>query len=464
MNDKMINSSVVMETKEIFNCFLSDIIKDLEKEWYNNKNINNSQKLSLHYIFILLRHLYDMLRQLSLSEHNIKSIYKIKKESKELISKSIQGILNNQHNKYECLNNIKKSKTSYQSLKNINNTKKANIIGVKFKEKSFYGNTNNIISNKNKKINPYPLENKKIEIFKNRNKNVKNKKVQNIVKVNTVIVSPSNKNEKNNNNHENKIDSNRNSIINNNTNYNIIITPKQQIDNKNFIFKTKLYNNSKKNMFFLKKPNESSELIYLCSPSSNSNILKKQSRMYSNKTLNNKIADEQSYTSRTNAIPKNETYYNSLLYDSSLYNDFNDENPIRKVKNIILKQKLSHTQNINKNNVLSLSQKNYENKSQSLKTEEIELLNTTMNKFSNFKDTISNFTINDYKYKNRNYHCKKKDKNNEDYLIKNKTDVFEFSANQNMKERNYKEILNDCMKNLKLKLISKDKNKFNNNL
>jgi hypothetical protein len=218
-------------------------------------------------------------------------------------------------------------------------------------------------------------------------------------------------------------------------------------------------------MFFLKKPNETSELIYLCSPSSNSNILKKQSRMYSNKTLNNKITDEQSYTSRTNVIPKNETYYNSLLYDSSLYNDFNDENPIRKVKNIILKQKLSHTQNINKNNALSLSQKNYENKnSQSLKTEEIEFLNTTINKFSNFKDNISNFTINDYKYKNRNYHSNKKDENNEDYLIKNKTDVFDFSANQNMKERNYKEILNDCMKNLKLKLISKDKKKFNNNL
>lgn len=49
-------------------------------------------------------------------------------------------------------------------------------------------------------------------------------------------------------------------------------------------------------------------------------------------------------------------------------------------------------------------------------------------------------------------------------MIKNKTDVFDFSANQNMKERNYKEILNDCMKNMKLKLISKDKKKFNNNL
>ena len=462
MNHKMVNSSEAMETKEIFNCFLSDIIKDLEKEWYNNKNINNSQKLSLHYIFILLRHLYDMLRQLSLSDNSLKSIYKIKKESKELISKSIQGIINNQHNKYECLNNIKKPNTSYQSLKKINNTK-ANIIGVKFKEKSFYGNTNNIIGYKNKKINP--MDKKKYEIFKNRNKKIKNKKVQNVVKVNTVILSPSSKNEKNNNNHENKIDSNRNSIINNNTNYNIIITPKQQIDNKSFIFKTNLYNSSKKNMFFLKKPNETSELIYLCSPSSNSNILKKQSRKYSNKTLNNKIKNEQSYTSRTNAIPKNETYYNSLFYDSSLYNDFNDENPIRKVKNIILKQKLSHTQNINKNNILSLSQKNYENKnSQSLKTEEIEFLNTTINKFSNFKDNISNFTINNYKYKNRNYHSKKKDENNEDYLIKNKTDVFDFSANQNMKERNYKEILNDCMKNMKLKLISKDKKKFNNNL
>ena len=462
MNHKMVNSSEAMETKEIFNCFLSDIIKDLEKEWYNNKNINNSQKLSLHYIFILLRHLYDMLRQLSLSDNSIKSIYQIKKESKELISKSIQGIINNQHNKYECLNNIKKPNTSYQSLKKINNTK-ANIIGVKFKEKSFYGNTNNIIGYRNKKINP--MDKKKYEIFKNRNKKVKNKKVQNVVKVNTVILSPSSKNEKNNNNHENKIDSNRNSIINNNTNYNIIITPKQQIDNKSFIFKTNLYNSSKKNMFFLKKPNETSELIYLCSPSSNSNILKKQSRKYSNKTLNNKIKNEQSYTSRTNAIPKNETYYNSLFYDSSLYNDFNDENPIRKVKNIILKQKLSHTQNINKNNALSLSQKNYENKnSQSLKTEEIEFLNTTINKFSNFKDNISNFTINDYKYKNRNYHSNKKDENNEDYLIKNKTDVFDFSANQNMKERNYKEILNDCMKNMKLKLISKDKKKFNNNL
>ena len=457
----MINSSEVMEAKEIFNCFLSDIIKDLEKEWYNNKNINNSQKLSLHYIFILLRHLYDMLRQLSLSDNNIKSIYKIKKESKQLISKSIQGILNNQHNKYECLNNIKKSNTSHQSLKKINNSKKVNIIGVKFKEKSFYCNTNNIISNKNKKINP--SDKKKVEILKNRNKKVKNKN-QNILKVNTVILSPSNKNVKNNINHETKIHNNRNSIINNNTNYNIIITPKQHIDNKNFIFKTNYYSSSKKNMFFLKKPHETSELIYLCSPSSNSNILKKQSRMYSNKTLNNKITDEQSYTSRTNVIPKNETYYNSLLYDSSLYNDFNDENPIRKVKNIILKQKLSHTQNINKNNILSLSQKNYENKnSQSLKTEEIDFLNTTMNKFNNFKDNISNFTINNYKYKNRNYHSKKKDENNEEYLIKNKTDVFDFSANQNMKERNYKEILNDCMKNLKLKLISKEKNKFNKN-
>ena len=213
MNHKMVNSSEAMETKEIFNCFLSDIIKDLEKEWYNNKNIDNSQKLSLHYIFILLRHLYDMLRQLSLSDNNIKSIYKIKKESKELISKSIKGILNNQHNKYEYLNSIKKSNTSYQSLKKINNSKKANIIGVKFKEKSLYGNINNLISNRNKKINPNPLDKKKIEIFKNMNKKVKNKKVQNIVKVNTVIVSPSSKNLKNNNNHENKIDSNRNSFI-----------------------------------------------------------------------------------------------------------------------------------------------------------------------------------------------------------------------------------------------------------
>ena len=459
----MVNSSEAMETKEIFNYFLSDIIKDLEKEWYNNKNINNSQKLSLHYIFILLRHLYDMLRQLTLSDNSIKSIYKIKNESKELISKSIQGILNYQYNKYETLSNIKKSNTSYQSLKKINTNQKVNVIGVKFKEKSFYYNTNNISSNRNKKINL--IGQKKFEIFKKRNKKVKNKKVENIVKVNTVKLSPTIKNEKNNNNHENKIDNNRSSIINNNTNYNIIITPKQQIDNKGFLFKTNYYNSSKKNMFFLKKPNETNELIYLCSPSSNSNILKKQSRMYSNKTLNNKITDEQSYTSRTNVIPKNETYYNSLFYDSSLYNEFNDENPIRKVKNIILKQKLSHTQNINKNNVLSLSQKNYENKNgQSLKSEEIEFLNTTMNKFNNFKDNISNFTINDYKYKNRNYHTKKKDENNEEFLIKNRTDVFDFNANQSLKERNYKEILNDCMKNLKLKLISKGKNKFNNNL
>ena len=217
-------------------------------------------------------------------------------------------------------------------------------------------------------------------------------------------------------------------------------------------------------MFFLKKPNDTSELIYLCSPTSNTNVLKKQSRMYSNKTFNNKITDEQSYTSRTNAIPKNETYYNSLFYDSSLYNDFNDENPIRKVKNIILKQKLSHTQSITKSNALSLSQKNHENKNgQNLKTEDIEFLNTTMNRFSSIKDNINNFTLNDYKYKNRN-HCKKKDDNNEDFLIKNKTDVFDFTTNQSLKERNYKEILNDCMKNLKLKLISKEKNKYNNNL
>ena len=155
MNHKMVNSCEAMETKEIFNCFLSDIIKDLEKEWYNNKNINNSQKLSLHYIFILLRHLYDILRQLSLSDNNIKSIYKIKKASKELISKSIQGILNNQQNKFESLNNIKKTNTSYQSLQKNNKTKTASIIGVKFKEKKlYYCNTNNIANNKNKKINP----------------------------------------------------------------------------------------------------------------------------------------------------------------------------------------------------------------------------------------------------------------------------------------------------------------------
>ena len=55
-----------------------------------------------------------MLRQLSLSNNKLKSIYK-KNESKKLISKSIQGILNNQHNKNEFLKSIKKSNSLYQS-------------------------------------------------------------------------------------------------------------------------------------------------------------------------------------------------------------------------------------------------------------------------------------------------------------------------------------------------------------
>ena len=412
--------------KNFFNniILLYDIIKELEKEW-DNKNIYNiNDKNKIHLLFSLLYFEISFIQQISQINMNNKTnkiqnnnlIFNTINYNKEILSKKIEQFLF--FNNEKCNNNETNNKTNTQKT----NTKlKSNSC---IKKKSCNNNSNVNIGNNstnsnigigigsgnalklNKKTNNEDMENKKKKIQMMNNKNDINN-----VKINYRYFNDSTL--KNNKiNKSNNISKKKKKVVNN---YN------ENRNRSNDILK-------------MNKSNKSIDKINNTNINFNSlNIENKYSNIdiKCNKTINN--FHKQSFRCKDN-FSNND---NSLLYSSV---DERDINPIRKVKNIIIKVR-------NKNNSMDCKTSYHSNNEKNINLEQREN-NKEENKI-NLNDKNSYQLISKSGFLFSFYHEKDKLKKNEN--IKN---------NFLHKARETKEILHDCMNQIQKKLSSHD-NKYN---
>ena len=370
---------------------LYDILKEIEKEW-QNKNINDEKdKNNIDSLFSLLYFELIFLQQL----------YKLN--------------ITNSYNK----------NTNYSSIDDLINYNKQ-ILSKKIEKFLLFNNEKfrNFELYKNYMENTYK-DKKKLKIkYKNNSclkKRFNNKKTNNKIQI------ENNKNDSNNNK------------INYNYNYNYLFdtTSKTSLINKsNNLFKNK----KKKEYNILDKKNDSRNFIKINKSNydininkiikeriKNLNSINSYKNIKNNKTINNfhKKSDEIQINKSKDNFSNND---NSLFY---LSYDEKNTNPIRKVKNIIIKVRNKNMSMDSKNNYLS-------NKENEYKIQE-----------NNKEESKNNDNNNEYKLRSKSGYL---------FSFYNKKDNFKSNEyNKNnfyYKERETKEILYDCMNQIKKKLNS----------
>lgn len=472
-NDQFSESLSTKESERIYPfciSLVSSSIKELENEWNKAINNNNSKKKIIQSLFSLLNYQILLIQQISKyynlyiynsDEDNLKLIKQIININKELMSKKISTIISvNSCSKEkkekiyeENILNYKISKFN-QNIKNGNNNKiknNANSYGI-----------NKIINNNNK--NAF---NKKSEYNKTKHKVKENGNIEEIN--NGSIVSSQNKN------FEKKITKNKlnlnDILINNNLNS---LNTKRTVNSKEI----KRKNNKKKDLQ-IKTPKSIKTVIE--SPKYDKIRINLANRfLKNNNNENNEFA-----TLSTLSHQSKKSIYNNLCLTQSTYNPKKmsnaytipaDENPVRKVKNIILNAKNSllliktnntptnmrifnrnryTTYDNNRKYILSEINKDYSSKDKDDMTQ-------NKNKILSLSNSSKNF----YDYSNVNNYQKGITKSMSDQNIlvsmeirnkyrerKNNDNIY--NNNKINKERKCHQILKDGMKKIEKRLNSK---------
>ena len=370
--NKPISKTKIINEKNFFNtiALLADMLKQIEKEWHTKNVFNDRDKNKIRSLFSLLYYELTLLKKLSkidinsFQNKNPNHINSIINSDKEIFSKKISQFLlfNNEINK-----NIElyKSYLQYDSI--IQDTTKNRTLNIKDKDKNKIKN-NSLIKNKIQLSS-------KIRDTKASNKTLCNDRLHRTI------------------NH---------SMINNN----------KKILRNNFInlqdsHDFKAYKTYKNNLEQIQK--EENNKIFNSDEKRNKSI-----NNYMIKELP-KIDKEFVYHKKNN-IKKNLLNHNISLPESKIAEQ--DPNPVRKVKNIIIKVR-------NKNNSIdSNNEKNSNNK---------------YNYDSNDNNSNNIYEYNFYKN------------------IENDKDNSKNNCTKNKKEREAKEILFDCMNQVHKKLNSFDK-------
>ena len=204
----------------------------------------------------------------------------------------------------------------------------------------------------------------------------------------------------------------------NNNGYSLYTPPKKYLSKKN-ISNTQTGNNSSiRDLFKLTENNENK----------NNKMIKTTLRNYE---ISKSFIDSEKR--------KNKTIIINRINNKSNYNDTEEDeiNPIRKIKNIIIKAKLRSSFSVDGNNIINLKQK-----------EE--------NKTVNHEKEYSPIGI-DYYNKFENKNIMKELMENNKKLSNNNTVVGRIDG----KKRETNEILNDCMNNVKKRLDTEQNNKTN---
>ena len=390
---------------------ISQLIEEIEIE---NKNMNkNNQKKILQSIFSLLKNQIKLFQDLFMVQgkqmYNIvqfKEIKNIFDKGKECIKNDINNILS--YSKINIDNISEKNKINSINSNSTNNSQ--HLIENKNFNKNKHYNTKTF----NEKINNYLIKNEERKITND-----------------NVMKTITKHNETTNNN------SSFNLVKQNKSKKNIFNIKKNQIKNNNKI-KDKLHNKDIKDKnFFINSENKNYE---------NNNYKSNTKTEFNNKTCQ-RISVNQVNKIISNPNPK-KTYglrkernlisSNSTIAPQSMYID---ENPVRKVKNIILNARSLSSLNIEVNNKYLYSNKNENLKSSSSVS--------SFNKYLRSNLNSKNDLENDFERKN---YCSpfKTVYQNEQKPINDKQNLKKGYS----KDRKSSEMLIDGMKNIKMKLNS----------
>ena len=406
------------EKKYIHNIeLLYDILKELEKEFENKNIYNEKNKNIIHSLFSILY--FELLFLQQLNKNTINNLIKLNKNNftiekiinynKEIFSKKIEKLLSHKIVKFR---NVELYKNYMQSTYTNKGNKKTKIA---FKNSSYLKNNIKYDNNNFKKLDK-KLANSHEKFWVNKNKNNQIEKSKNDLaksKINyRYIYEPISKNY--------QLNKTSNTIIFRNKTKKIQILFGNKNESRNS-FKT---NKSKKDINqLIKKQNQ------------NSNNDKNSMKDIKNKeTINNfNIKSNEIHHKRI----KNNSSNNDISYLYLSYDEQND-NPIRKVKNIIIKVR-------NKNKNMSMDCKNtYNSNNEKKYKKEQDILNEEN------KNNINN--KNEYKIRSKS-----------GYLFSFNMGKDKIRQNENIKntfyhkERETKEILYDCMSQIQKKLNSSEK-------
>ena len=416
----------LIEKNQISFCIslISQLLEETELEFNSNSNQSNKNKKILFSIFSLLKFQTKIFQDLFFIQSNqlynivqFKQVRNIFDNGKENIKKYLNDILlfskqtfekkisKNSNTSNVIYSNNSTTNTAIEN-KNINNKKKYNT-------KTFNNNINNyLIKNEERKItneNAMTTIPKSIDITNNNS-------------IPSLHIFKQNKFKKNMNN----IKKNHRKAIKNITNKSKMIKENEDYKYKNYVTNT---NESKNYDNIIYKSNLKNTII-----KTNSN-----KNMYPKKILVNQI-NKSNLNSNQNE-KKNRNYILSNLTSES---HFLEENPVRKVKNIIINAKSLSSLNID-----VINQYLYPNK-RSIK----EKLKNSNSLSSLTKVKIKDLNKqNEYKYntENKTYAAP--------FYQPNQTEKKINVTKNYSKERKCNEILIDGMKNIKMKLNSIGKNK-----
>ena len=447
---------------------VSSTLKELQRDWIKQINNNKIKKDMIQLLFSLLNYQILLIQQISkyynlyifnLDEDNMKLINQIININKELMNKKIKSIINYNLNQKENNNTINEAKILDYKISKCNDKKnnnkhlhiKDNYINY-IKESSFRDKKNKIkqikIKNNPKRIIYYDLN--------------KNKQDQ-IIKIKEIK----------NNNKSNVMTKNIKSEINKNKLY----LKKLEINNN---FKSSILNFKKKPEQLKRSKTENFGKLYSSSnycktkmlESSNNNRIKIN---LAEKFLKNNENSEFATLSNISRHSKKSLNKNIFCLIQSTFNNKKqentftlplEENPVRKVKNIILNAKNSNFLFIKTNtpkNICILNKQRYsafnKNRNYFLFDEINKIYDKNLNNIVQSKNknifSLSNSTKNFYKKKN--YHNEiKKSMSNKNFL---NLEIDNINLKVKNKERECNQILKDGMKNIEKRLNSKPKDK-----
>ena len=497
MNSKILNEQIsesfsTKESEKIYGfciSLVSSSLKDLENEWYKKINNNKFKKDIIQSLFSLLYYQILLIQQISkyynlyvnnLDEDNIKLINQIININKELMNKKIKTIINidlyrntntNTNEKYNKINeekilNYKISQFNENENKSkLIKTNDKNIKYISYKETTIKANNS---KNNNSEINKHSLYE---EInHKNRIINIKQNKIKEEIKNNSIISY--NYSEKNKTKKPNKLNL-KNIVINKNYN----LAKNKTKNNKDHL---KRSNTEKIPVSTNGGDNTISEL------SNNERIKINLADKFLKNNENNDFAtlsnlSRQSKKSVNNNLCLTQTTFNYNKKDNSnTYTIQVEENPFRKVKNIILNAKnllfIKTNTPTNINIVNKYRYTSYDTNRKYDLSEEVNKIYTRKhlkNLIQKHKSKIFSLNNSSQNFYIKNIDCDevKKSMSNKDFLNMNNNkknkeeqkDIDNKNIKTQNKERECRQILKDGMKKMEKSLNSKDKKDFNNN-
>ena len=477
LNEQLSESFTTKDSEKIYEfciSLVSSSLKELENEWNQKINNNEFKKNIIESLFSLLYYEILLIRQIlkyynsyinNLDEDNIKLINQIINISKELMNKKINSIIN------------------------IEISEKCNIINeekiLNYKITQF--NENNKKENSSKLIKVNDKNNNLIKQFSYKDASIK--------AIKTIKTSKNKKNEINNNfyykNINNKNNIKKEEMKNNSIAYNVNIRDnkfnlKGKISNKNNINNNSPKKKIKTNKDHLKRSNTEKIPMLLIPYTDNTIESSKNGKIKINladKFLKNNENNDFATLSNLSRQSK-KSIHNNLCLTQTTYNNNKkentytisvEENPFRKVKNIILNAKNLLLIKTNTPTNISMLNKyrcttyetNRTNRKYNL-SEEInqvnsrKCLNNVIQKYDSKIVSYNKSSKNIYIIKNIGKVEIKKSMSNKDFVSINSNKNKEKQINNKLiknqkKERECHQILKDGMKKIEKKLNSKER-------